>query len=217
LLGFLGVFYGGLVIAGLTTLWRQRELATWLSLWLGVPVAGTFTLAVWLNVYYDVRYIAMVLPAYVLILAAGVSRFQRTGVQMALLGLILLVHGAALTNYYFNPRYAREDARMAARYLEAAARPQDAILAVGTLSALPHYYRGTPPITALSNPIYPAQPVAQQVETLRQPYDRLWLVEIRPWQIDPAGVLRTALQETHDLVDQQHFPGVDVYAYQGYK
>src|SRR5687768_4677383 len=92
----------------------------------------------------------MALPAYVLLLAAGIVRFRRFGVQMLLLSAVLAVHSIALANYYFDSNYAREDTRSAALFLESAAGSQDVALVVGTLSSLPYYYRGTLPFVDFS-------------------------------------------------------------------
>jgi 4-amino-4-deoxy-L-arabinose transferase-like glycosyltransferase len=213
LLLILSVLYGGLFILGLMTLRRQRAARVLLALWVGVPILGTFGLAQLLNIFYDVRYIAMVLPAYVLLLAAGIVSFRRPVVRMMLLGAVLAVHGLALANYYFDPQYAREDTRSAAQYLELMAGPRDRVLVVGTLSSLPYYYKGDPPLTDFRILEGTDQPLTERLRELGANHDRLWLVQIRPWQVDRAGQVKATLDGAFDVVERQHYPGVDIYAY----
>ena len=125
---------------------------------------------------------------------------------MLLLGAVLTVHGVALANYYFEPRYAREDTRAAADYLETAAGPRDVFLIVGTESSLPHYYKGNLPLVDFGT-LQPAeQPLKEKLRKLSTNHDRIWLVQIRPWQVDRAGEVKAALDNAHNLFEQQHFP-----------
>jgi hypothetical protein len=181
---------------------------------MAVPVLGVFALAKIFDVFYDVRYVAMALPAYLLLLAAGITRFRRAWVQLALMSAVLAVHGTALANYYFEPKYAREDTRSAARFLESAADSQDVALVVGTLSSLPHYYRGTLPIVDFSSLNGASKSLSGRLNKVAANHHRLWLVQIRPWQVDRVGRVKAALDNSYEIIERQHFPGVDVYGYE---
>jgi mannosyltransferase len=210
MLFILAVLYGGLFVSGLLNLRRERDSAMLLMLWVSIPILGVFAIAKLLNIFYDVRYVAMVFPAYVLLLAAGIARFRSLRVQMLLLIAVLSVHGIALANYYFDPRYAREDTRSAARFLESVGGSQDVALVLGTLSSLPHYYKGDLPLVNFRTPDGSPTEQLRKVTANRK---RLWLVQIRPWQVDRAGRVKAALDSAYNLIQQQHFPGVDVYGY----
>ena len=151
LLSTLAVMYGGLLLSGLMMLRGQRDSRLLLMLWVTVPVLCTFGIAKSLNIFYDVRYVAMILPAYMILVAAGIVGFRSHLVQTILVCAVLAVHVLALRNYYSDPRYAREDTRSASQFLESAARPADKILVVGTLSSLPYYYKGSLPLVSFSN------------------------------------------------------------------
>ena len=209
----LSILYGSLLLSGLVALGEQRDARFFLVLWIGVPILGVFGIAKLVNVFYDVRYVAMALPAYVLLLAAGMVRFRRFGVQMMLIGAVLAVHGAALANYYFDAKYAREDTRSAARFLQSAAGSHDVALVVGTISSLPHYYRGTLPFVDFSTLEGANDSVTGRLEKVTANHDRLWLIQIRPWQVDRTGRVKAALDGAYDIIEQQHFPGVDVHGY----
>jgi mannosyltransferase len=228
------VLYGVLLLSGLMALRRQEGegYGLFLALWVAVPVMSVFGIAKLLNLFYDVRYVAWVLPAYVLLLTAGIVSFRRAAVQMTLLGAVVAVHSLALANYYFDPRYAREDTRSAGQYLESAAKPGDVILLVGIASSLPHYYTGNLPLVYFGNPdaagrhytgnlplVYfgnpdaAGRPLTEQLRKLIENHDRLWLVKIRPWLTDPRDQVKIALDDAYALVEQRHFPGVDIYSY----
>jgi hypothetical protein len=214
LLAGVGILFGGLFLLGLFAVWQESDRGLFFTLWFMVPVIGVCMISAMTAMAYNVRYVAMVLPAYVLILAAGMGRLASGWAQIVLLAAVLLVNGFSLGNYYFNPRYAREDARAAAEHLESAARPDDRILVVGNATALRHYYIGNVAIE-----IWSGVDQNGQVSTgngVVQPNgncDRVWLVEIRPWERDPKGRAKAMLGEAHDLVGSESFPGVDIYAY----
>jgi mannosyltransferase len=207
------VLFGGLFLLGLMATWRQPDVGALLTLWVAVPVVGTLGVSICTSMAYNVRYVAMALPAYLLLLAVGISRVRRPVVQMILLAAVLFVNGLSLTNYYFNPRDAREDARAAARYLESVVQPRNAVLVVGTLEPLQYYDRGKLPMVRLGNPYRTDRPIAERLQELLRGYDRLWLVEIRPWQMDPTGKVKAALDGLYALVEHRQFPGVDIRSY----
>jgi hypothetical protein len=156
----------------------------------------------------------MVLPAYAIILAVGMGRLSNGWAQIVVLSAVLLVNGISLGNYYFNPRYAREDARAAAEHLESAARPDDRILVVGNATALRHYYIGKVAIEGWSGVDQDGQVSTE--DGVVQPNGicgRVWLVEIRPWERDAKGMAKATLGEVHELIGSEKFPGVDIYAY----
>jgi mannosyltransferase len=217
MLVMLGLLYGALLLSGLIATHREGDSWIILILWISVPLIGVFGIAALLNIYYDVRYVAIAFPAYILLLAAGIVGMKKRGAQMLLFGAVLIVHGAALANYYFEPRYAREDIRAAARYLESAARPRDVFLIVGTESSLPHYYKGNLPLVDFRTLQPAGQPLSEKLRKLSADHDRIWLVQIRPWQVDRSGRVKAELDSTYVIFDRKHFPGVDVYAYQGSK
>jgi uncharacterized membrane protein len=208
-----GVLYASLFLSGLLTLRSKRDGVMLLILWVAIPVLSIFAIAKLLNIFYDVRYVALVFPAYVLLLAAGIATCRKVGGQLMLVGAVLVVHSVALANYYFDPKYAREDTRSAARFLESAAGFKDVALVVGTLSSLPHYYKGNLPLVNFSSLDRDGRSLPEVFHKVTANYSRLWLVQIRPWQVDRAGRVKAALDNAYSLIQQQHFPGVDVYGY----
>jgi mannosyltransferase len=210
----LGVLYAGLLSAGFFALRRRPDSGLFLLLWITVPTIGAFAIAALLNIYFDVRYVAMIFPAYIFVLAAGIAASGQRGVQALFFGAVLMVQAVALANYYFDPRYTREDTRAAARYLESVAGPNDLVLIVGTASSLPHYYRGTLPLVDVRDLPTAAGPLKQSLAKLAANHQRVWLVQIRPWQVDRPGTIKEAFDATFHGGESQHFSGVEIYSYQ---
>ena len=204
MLFILSVLFGGLFLVGLIVLWRRRDTWTFLTLWMSVPIIGALSISALTNMAYNVRYVAMALPAYVLVLAAAIASFRRPAVRMALLGAVLVVHGVALANYYFDPRYARADARAAAQYLESAVQARDVVLIVGAHGPLQYYSSKKLPIVNFGGLHKTGQPIVKRLQELQKGHDRLWLVEIRPWQTDPTGKIKAVkdLQSALNLISQ---------------
>jgi hypothetical protein len=209
------LLFGGLFILGLTSLWRQSHAAALLILWLVIPMAATLGVSALIpEMAYNVRYVAVAFPVYILILSAGIASLRRPIIQYMILAAVLLFNGLSLANYYHNPRYSREDARGAARYLQMAMGPRDVIGIVGNTTALAHYYSGKLPIvtwdeTDLDDP----RALSERFQQLGEDHDHLWLVAVRPWEVDPAGRVKSALDGEYPLVQRQQFPGVDIAAY----
>ena len=209
----LGILFGGLFIVGFMALRHHPEAAKLLILWLVVPVLGVLGISAVTDFAYNVRYVTMALPAYMLILASGITYFRRPVVQVSLLAVVLLSNGVSLANYYHNPRYAREDARSAVKYLTAAVQPGDLVLVVGPAWILRYYAQENLKLLSLSALPKSGQPIIERVQALQKAPNRLWLVEIRPWETDPTGKVKAALAKAYNLIEHKQLPGVDIYAY----
>jgi 4-amino-4-deoxy-L-arabinose transferase-like glycosyltransferase len=207
------ILFASLFVLGLRRLRRESGMDLFFLLWLGVPVVGVFIVATTTTYHvYNTRYVAMALPAYLLILATGIAGFRSRAVQGALLAAVIAVNGLSLFNYYFDSRYARADARAAAEYLVSAARPGDAILSVGSATALRYYYKGKQPITRVNSRAANSV-IVEDIRELGKKYNRLWLVEIRPWESDPKAKVRAALDKLAGPGERKIFAGADIYAY----
>jgi hypothetical protein len=124
------------------------------------------------------------------------------------------VNGVALAQHYFNPRYAKADARAAARYLERNARPGDVILGVGSTSELRHYYEGNLPILDWDrSAVGTGEAVGKELRELTKEYDRVWFVAIRPWETDPQGKVKPVLDKLLQIIHDKSFAGVDITCY----
>jgi mannosyltransferase len=210
-----GILFGGLFLLGLVTLSRQSELWKFLTAWLVIPILVTLGVAALVpTMAYNVRYVAMSLPAYCLILALGIADLKPFLMRITLLAALLLFNGLSLANYYFNPQYSREDARSAAEFLQGTAHLQDIILVIGSTTALKYYYKESVPMISWNQQIInDHSALANRLHELSQYHDRLWLIEIRPWEKDRKATLKSALDARYDLIDHRAFPGANIYLY----
>jgi uncharacterized membrane protein len=210
-----GVLFTSLFGIGLRRLREDKDKASFLLLWLGMPIIGAFTVAIMTTYHvYNTRYVAMALPAYILVLARAIAGFRRSRIQIGMLVSVLCVNGLSLAGYYFNPQYAREDSRSAAQYLGSAARPGEVILVVGNATALRYYYKGDLAIVRVHRQsTNNGSDVAENLQELVKSHHRLWLVEIRPWEVDPKGKVKAALDSHARPGEHRTFPGVEIHSY----
>jgi uncharacterized membrane protein len=210
----IAVLFASVFVVGVTKLRRDKSAGVFLLMWLGVPIAGVFMIATTTSYHvYNTRYAAIALPAYILILAAGIATFRMQLVQITVLSGLLFINGVSLAHYYFDPRYAREDARSAALFLGSTARPGDIILSVGNTTALRHYYKGSLPILPAGENSTKNASLAEQVRKLGKDHERLWLVEIRPWEADPKSQVKAALDNLAHRTERKKFSGVEILSY----
>jgi hypothetical protein len=215
ILSISGLLFGALCILGITAREYQSETRKLLCFWLIVPILGALGISALIpSLAYNARYAAAGFPAYIFILALGMARLRRPFMQIALCAAVLAINGLSLANYYHNPQYSREDARSAARYLEAEAQSGDIIAIVGNDTALRYYYHGTVPLVRWRNTTVPAAgTLSGPLHEFRKDYEQLWLIAIRPWERDPQGKVKRLVDEQQQLLEHTAFPGVDIYKY----
>jgi len=113
---------------------------------LGLPLAA-IQLASHLRPVYNDRYVIVLLPAYALLLAAGLAALGRRSRRLLALGALLVFGGqaAALNNFYHDGRYQWDDYRGAVRSLQGSLWPGDVVLlSSGTGYPVFDYYFGAP-------------------------------------------------------------------------
>jgi mannosyltransferase len=208
-----GLVFGGLFVSGLIFLRRQGKNAILLGLWLWVPLIAACTVSALTHAAFNVRYVALILPAYIFILTAGIISFRSKLFQNAAIGSVLVINIVSLSNYYFNPHYARADTRSASQYLAQVVQAGDLILVVGSTTALRYYYKGGASIVSWNATSHEVSIVTDRLKQLGQNNDRLWLVETRRWEKDPAGNVRKAADGLYSFLQYRKFPGVDIYLY----
>ena len=114
-----------------------------------IPLILIATLSFWKPLYH-VRYVFLYAPAFYILIARGIAQIHALKIDLRryasslLLGAI--VFGAAIIfsdyNFWFAPRYAKDDLRGAMHYLAERWRPDDAILinAGYTYTAFEYYF-----------------------------------------------------------------------------
>ena len=186
---------------------------TWLVLlYLAAPIGALFAIS-YHRPKFAPRYLLPALPAFYLLMAVGLgklasscqprARGSRLFGAVTLVGLLCslgFVSGASassLANYYFDEEYARPDFRSVAEYISSHAEAKDAIILLGghMLPAFTYYYRGELPVhplpeglvLSIKDPLdYRA---AEQLNSIAQGRDRLWLVLWQNRVVDPTSVV----------------------------
>ncbi|MBI5653876.1 MAG: glycosyltransferase family 39 protein [Chloroflexi bacterium] len=114
-----------------------------------IPLTLIAALSFWKPLYH-VRYAFLYAPAFYILIARGIAQMRELKIDLrryaSSLMLGAVVFGAALffsaSNFWFEPRYAKDDLRGAMQYLAARWRPGDAVLinAGYTYTAFEYYF-----------------------------------------------------------------------------
>ena len=122
--------YTGLVLNGGIRAWKDSPrmamlLMVWVFLAVGLLLLGSRVT----GQPYNVRYVILALPPFLFLVAKGIGALPggRTS-RVVAWTLLLVVSAISLRNYYFEPRYEREDYRSAVRRLRAEVEPGDLVL-----------------------------------------------------------------------------------------
>jgi hypothetical protein len=208
----------------------------YLLLWLVLPIAGIVVLSQ-SRPLYEPRFLMLVLPAWTILLGAGlVALGQAAGALlsarlglpavarqialvaggMLLAGLLLIPTARSLASYYGDPVYARDDYRGLAQTVALREQPGDAIIltAPGQIEIFNYYFRGRSdrfPLP-LQRPIDPADTRAR-LEALAERHDRVWLVRWAANEADPSDLILGWLDGRGRRLGSQQFGRVELRLY----
>jgi hypothetical protein len=205
--------FGVPLAAGVTS--RKAWPAAGLAFAVAASVVG-FTL--WLAATnmkpYNVRYLSVLLPLFLLFCACGLLRLGR-GWRLVAGCAALVVSVWSCSNYLFVPRYGRDDTRGVVEYVLEAAAPEDLVLHINLGYSLA-YYDQLPQRVRLAGPGSGASRVAarEYLDTLLTGVGTLWYLESRPEKLDPHAHLRDACHERASESETSHFVGIRVHRFE---
>src|SRR5690348_1547555 len=141
-------------IAGGKALWRRSRSVFWsVALWFLFPLAFTVAGTLLTRHPFNVRYVIVSLPPFLLVMAEGLMAAQRRFVRGGAVAAVMLISVLALRNYFFEPRYFREDNRAAGAFLAENAASGDLVVADAPYTALNlRYYAGRSDVTVVGYP-----------------------------------------------------------------
>ncbi len=210
---------------GVRRLWRDGGLQRFWILLLLLPVALIYLVALLNLKVFNARYAAVAFPALLAILATGVLAPSRAALRWLLLLAILIPFGVSIAGHEFAPRYWKEDARSAAAFIRAEARPGDFLLTVGSDITFHAYYwpvgGGAPTGVDLWNtrewqnqglPI--AEQFAQFEEQVRN-HRRVFVLFLRPQETDREGRWAAYLARRPGIERTVTYPGVTIQVLTG--
>jgi len=164
---------------------------------------------------FNARYLLVSLPAFICIVAAGVSALPGF-LKKAAIACVFATLAVSLANYYFNGDYAKEDIREAARLIENRIQPGECVLAPTVAEVFEHYFRGGNPVYrvgASSRP--PRQVLEERLAQTLAGCPRVWYVRSREWDNDPDGELSGALGRMYrETTRLEGLPGVVIVTYE---
>jgi hypothetical protein len=211
-----GLVYGALALAGMGRLAARRPgIVVLLAAWIVVP----FLLAAWMaatNVkVWNARYVAVALPAYLLIVGAGLAGLSARWRPLAVavtVGLALVAVG----NLRFDSDYAKEDYRSAGVYLDRVLDPADGMIAVGAPGPLFFYAERRPAHYLHVDPrrIGDEAELRRRLQAATARSGRIWLFRGRAYQSDPENRVAAILGETLKRAEYRVFHGIEVSRYE---
>jgi hypothetical protein len=197
--------FGPLILWGLWKITQDRNLRTWVVPWLVVPPASALLTAILFPAMtYQMRYAFASLPAFLLVLAVGVTSLRRP-VRVAALGAVIALSAVSLENFYWSDRYDKEDARGAVAYLRSEDTDETQIVAVGQISDAMYFYAKDPAINVIRGCGRDTWDEDSLVRTRR-----VWLMCGRDWDRDCAPCL-AKLARDYIVAEQASFVGVNLW------
>jgi hypothetical protein len=217
-----GLLVGGLLAVGLVTvigmrlLWQRNRNGFFFALvglgvFLGCPAAANLLKP---SIPNNPRYaILAIIPLSLVFAAFAIWTLGAVIWKRACAFLFVGCIGVSLANNYFNPKYARDDVRSAARFLASLEPAPRTIFVCAEFVAptLRYYYEG-------SARIVPLEVVGASVEEALKAFAEelakggiVALVYTRPDHGDPQSLLSTWVQESHQLQQEKAWTGVTLY------
>lgn len=203
--------FAPLVGLGLWALRTRRSCAAVLLPWaLALPLF-VFGSSLITGQTLNIRYTLAATPGFAFLLALGVESTGRWRRWATI--LVTALFCVSLANYYWNPRYDKEDVRSAINYARQNS-PQDPVAVVGQIAPAAVYYGEEMTVELLRGCsdrgefATPRTPVVY-LDALRHE-SSFWLLVGRDWA-DRSKECLEALESTHAAVDSLSLTGVDIY------
>lgn len=209
----IGLLLLGLLLlqAFLTRQPTHREHKLFLALWLGLPIIVTWLISQRRPIY-DHRYLIIVLPAYLILLAYGVVSLPHRILKWVLTTTLMVIMASSSIRIYHDPVFLRQDWRGAANYIQNGAQASDAIAveSIDDMVAFKYYYKGAlEPVAVDSGQSF------GEFEKSIEGYERLWLIYHRAAS-DQADSNTKRWLNTHqkDILEKKDLPGLHITLYQ---
>ncbi|MCB0346643.1 MAG: glycosyltransferase family 39 protein [Bdellovibrionales bacterium] len=132
------LLFSAVVFAAYSVLRTSEKTSEALLLfcWLLLPVAGIWGLSLLGSSFFHVRYFIFILPAFMILAAAGLSRLGPMVDVVWVLPLVIVLSGNALSDYYFERRDASRE-RAAYEFLSQHFQGGDVVLHTSKCSYVP--------------------------------------------------------------------------------
>jgi 4-amino-4-deoxy-L-arabinose transferase-like glycosyltransferase len=188
--------------------------------WLLVPVALTLLTSRVTKMVYEVRYVSVSFPAFVLLFGVAALEVRRSLTTRIAWAVLAAGTAVSLANYYTNPRYFKEASREAAAFLAQHVASNDVVAATSLTAMRPLRFYGfdAPGDTYDFTPGIGGQDTDRVLASLERlkagPARRIWSIEWRPWEGDPKGRMKQWLVRNATLLSERGWPEIEVREYQ---
>jgi 4-amino-4-deoxy-L-arabinose transferase-like glycosyltransferase len=223
-----GLFIAGLlievaiVVIGLRKLWQSNRNGFFFAV-IGLGIFGGIPAAINMlkpEIPNNPRYTILAIVPFAVIITGFVMWTLEPGKGRKILAAVFAaLVGISLANNFFNPQYAREDIRSAARFLESLQSPPSNLVVCADFMKVPlqHYYDGPAQILPLSIQRQPVEEALKPFASALNEQGLFGLVYARPDYGDPQGVLPAWLKQHYHLELEKKWTGVTVYLFDAEK
>ncbi len=167
---------------------------------------------------FNVRYSILSFPAFIIPIAFGVMAIKNFKIRSTAFCGIIFIGGLSLNNYYFNPKYHREDNRSAGQFLRTHAMHHDLVMcSAGYTAANLKYYCNREDINFIAYPpkyqfVDPAR-IKFDFEQIINERDRFWLFLSRTFHSDPKGDILKYCTENYNIQESYESTGVKLICF----
>jgi len=148
-----------------------------LLIWLACPIVIPFVISQFSTPIYTLRYTIGASPAFYLLVARGISVFNRRRVlYVSIVVLLFLLSLPGLVNYY--SYYTKDQWRETAGFIEHNSRAKDVIIMWPDNWGLPfaYYYKGNLQIAGIDKDVHDSEKIKSAIDEAVAGKERLWLV-----------------------------------------
>ena len=211
--------FGCLAILGLVRSRKYNPGAFLLLLTLLLVPAALAGLASLLpRIPLNPRYMLVSVIPFWILLALGIqSALQRPAFRVLPVAVLLLT-GLAVSNYYFQPKYWKQDVRSAVAVVDHNARPGDVIIISSIELGGPFiYYHDKNGVPYFGYPSrtgrIDSRKMSGDIAYMIYGKKRVWLILGRTWSSDPEDLLKHYFHARALPIESRSFPGVELFCY----
>jgi uncharacterized membrane protein len=195
--------------------YRTPAAVLLLACWLLVPVVAVYAISFSRPIFFE-RYMVIIVPAFLLLAAAGALEFSRvwTPLGPVLLAVLCLPSLAVLPGYYGKVVYASsQDIHDLLGFVQGSSQPGAAfVVNLPPSDPMYQYYAPAEPTFFVPNPSAGQQAAADsQLADILQGHAEVWLT---PWDYDHTAFVEHWLDQHAFRVDQHWFSNAEVIRYE---
>ncbi len=206
-IAFIALVWGGIFLLGIRNLYARGTVLAPL-LWVVSAPALLFVVAAVSDVAYNVRYTIPALPAFAIIVAAGIQAIDTRWQRIAVAAAVLVFSAMSLQNHYGDPRYDRPHVREALAALTSDDQRQSQVLALGQIDLPVQYYGGRKGFTVETR--CSAYTSASATAVDRLPPDPLWVLVGQDYGHSAPKCLSELLVR-YRITRRRNVPGVELW------